>query len=34
VFAGHLPASTSVFVQALAAPDCHCEVKLVAVIPD
>ena len=34
VFAGHLPASTSVLVQALAAPDWHCEVKLVAVIPD
>jgi len=34
VFAGHLPASTSVFVQALVVPTCHCEVKLVAAIPD
>lgn len=34
IFAGHLPASTSVFVQALAVPQNHCEVKLVAVIPD
>ena len=33
VFAGHLPASTSVFVQALAGPQNHCEVKLVAAIP-
>jgi 2-iminobutanoate/2-iminopropanoate deaminase len=33
VFAGHLPASTSVFVTALVAPDAHCEVKLVATIP-
>jgi len=34
IFAGHLPASTSVFVQALVAPECHCEVKLVATIQD
>ncbi len=34
VFAGHVPASTSVFVQALVGPQNHCEVKLVAVIPD
>jgi enamine deaminase RidA (YjgF/YER057c/UK114 family) len=34
IFAGHLPASTSVFVQALVGPDCHCEVKLVAAIPE
>jgi len=34
IFAGHLPASTSVFVQALAGPENHCEVKLVAVVPD
>jgi len=34
VFAGHLPASTSVFVQALVAPECHCEVKLVAALPE
>ena len=34
VFDGHLPAGTSAFVQALAGPDCRCEVKLVAVIPD
>jgi len=34
VFAGRLPASTSVMVQALVAPDCHCEVKLVAAIPE
>ena len=34
VFAGHLPASTSVFVQALVGPTNHCEVKLVATIPD
>ena len=34
VFAGHLPASTSVFVQTLVAPTCHCEVKLVAAVPD
>jgi 2-iminobutanoate/2-iminopropanoate deaminase len=33
-FAGHFPASTSVFVQALVGPDCHCEVKLVATIPE
>ena len=33
VFAGHLPASTSVFVQALLAP-CHGEIKLVAAMPD
>ena len=33
LFAGHLPASTSVFVQALAGPQNHCEVKLVAEIP-
>lgn len=34
IFAGHLPASTSVFVQALAGPQNHCEVKLIAVVPD
>jgi 2-iminobutanoate/2-iminopropanoate deaminase len=34
IFAGHLPASASVFVQALVAPECHCEMKLVAVVPD
>ena len=34
IFAGHLPASTSVMVQALLGPDCHCEVKLVAAIPE
>ena len=34
IFAGHLPASTSVFVHALAGPQNHCEVKLVAVITD
>jgi enamine deaminase RidA (YjgF/YER057c/UK114 family) len=34
VFAGHLPASASVFVEALVAPELHCEVKLVAVVPD
>jgi len=34
IFAGHLPASTSVFVQALLVPDCHCEVKLIAAVPD
>jgi enamine deaminase RidA (YjgF/YER057c/UK114 family) len=33
VFEGHLPASTSVFVQALVSPQNHCEVKLVAEIP-
>ena len=33
VFAGCLPASTSVFVQALVGPQNHCEIKLVAVIP-
>jgi len=33
VLAGRLPASTSVFVQALADPHCHCEVKLVAAVP-
>jgi 2-iminobutanoate/2-iminopropanoate deaminase len=32
VFAGHLPASTSVFVKELLAG--HCEVKLVAAVPD
>jgi 2-iminobutanoate/2-iminopropanoate deaminase len=32
IFAGHLPASTSVFVQALVGPQNHCEVKLVAVV--
>jgi len=34
VFAGRLPASTSVFVQALVSPEFHCEVKLVAAVPD
>ena len=34
IFAGRLPASTSVFVQALVAADFHCEVKLVAAVPD
>ncbi len=34
IFAGHLPASTSVFVQSLAAGNLHCEVKLVATVPD
>jgi 2-iminobutanoate/2-iminopropanoate deaminase len=34
IFAGHLPASTSVFVQALVGPQNHCEVKLVAAIPE
>lgn len=34
VFAGRLPASTSVFVQALVDPSCHCEVKLVAAVPE
>jgi 2-iminobutanoate/2-iminopropanoate deaminase len=34
IFAGHLPASTSVFVQALVGPDCHCEVKLVAALQE
>ena len=34
IFAGHLPASTSVFVQALVVPQNHCEVKLVAAIPE
>jgi hypothetical protein len=33
IFADHLPASTSVFVQALVSPECHCEIKLVAVVP-
>ena len=33
-FAGHPPASTSVFVDALVVPNAHCEVKLVAVVPD
>jgi enamine deaminase RidA (YjgF/YER057c/UK114 family) len=34
VFAGRLPASTSVFVQALVSPAFHCEVKLVAAVPE
>jgi enamine deaminase RidA (YjgF/YER057c/UK114 family) len=34
VFAGCLPASTSVFVQALVSPAFHCEVKLVAAVPE
>jgi enamine deaminase RidA (YjgF/YER057c/UK114 family) len=34
VFAGRLPASTSVFVQALVSRDFHCEVKLVAAVPE
>jgi enamine deaminase RidA (YjgF/YER057c/UK114 family) len=34
IFTGHLPASTSVFVDALVGPDCRCEVKLVAAVPD
>ena len=33
-FAGYPPASTSVFVEALAVPNARCEVKLVAVVPD
>jgi enamine deaminase RidA (YjgF/YER057c/UK114 family) len=33
-FAGHPPASTSVFVEALVVANAHCEVKLVAVVPD
>jgi enamine deaminase RidA (YjgF/YER057c/UK114 family) len=33
-FAGHPPASTSVFVEALVVPGAHCEVKLVAVVPE
>jgi enamine deaminase RidA (YjgF/YER057c/UK114 family) len=32
-FDGDLPASTSVFVDALVVPEAHCEVKLVAVVP-
>jgi len=34
VFAGRLPASTSVFVQALVQPAFHCEMKLVAAVPE
>jgi len=33
VFAGRLPASTSVFVEALVSPAFHCEVKLIATVP-
>ena len=32
-FDGRLPASTSLFVQALVSPAFHCEVKLVAAVP-
>jgi len=34
IFAGRLPASTSVFVQALVSPDFHCEMKFVAAVPE
>jgi 2-iminobutanoate/2-iminopropanoate deaminase len=34
IFAGCLPASTSVFVRALVSPEYHCEVKLVAAVPE
>jgi enamine deaminase RidA (YjgF/YER057c/UK114 family) len=34
VFGKHLPASASVFVQALVSPEMHCEVKLSANAPD
>jgi enamine deaminase RidA (YjgF/YER057c/UK114 family) len=34
VFRDRLPASTAVFVEALAAPTFRCEVKLVAAMPD
>ena len=34
IFAGRLPASTSVFVQALVSPAFRCEIKLVAAAPE